>query len=35
VTPVDLALYIIIAGVVLVGIGGFILAVRNDDKKDR
>jgi len=35
VTPVDLALYVIIALVVLIGVGGFILAVRNDDKKDR
>jgi len=31
-TPVDLALYIIIGGVVVVGVIGFILAIRSDDK---
>ena len=29
-TPVDLALYIIIVGVVLVGVIGFVIAIRND-----
>ncbi len=29
-TPVDLALYIIIAGVVLVGVIGFIIVIRSD-----
>ena len=29
-TPVDLALYIIIVGVVLVGVIGFIVAIRSD-----
>ncbi|ADV45338.1 hypothetical protein Nitsa_0065 [Nitratifractor salsuginis DSM 16511] len=32
-TPVDLALYILIGGVVVVGVVGFIIAVRSDDKK--
>jgi len=32
-TPVDLALYIIIGGVVLVGVIGFIIAIRSDDKE--
>ena len=29
---VDIALYVIIGGVVLVGVIGFIIAVRSDDK---
>ncbi len=29
-TPVDLALYIIIGGVVVVGIIGFIIAIKSD-----
>ena len=29
-TPVDLALYIFIVGVVLVGVIGFVIAIRND-----
>jgi len=32
-TPVDLALYIIIGGVVLVGVIGFIIAIRSEDKE--
>ena len=29
-TPVDLALYVIIGGVVIVGVIGFIIVIRND-----
>jgi len=34
-TPVDLALYIIIGGVVVVGVVGFIIAIRNDNKSGK
>ena len=34
-TPVDLALYIIIGGVVVVGVVGFIIAIRNDNKNGK